>query len=54
MEIILTNLITVFLKMVIENTVRSSGIMAIEVPERKFQEERSGKQRHKEFLTISV
>lgn len=54
LEIILATLITVFQKMIIENTTRSSGIIAIEVSERKLQEERSDKQRHKEFLTNSI
>lgn len=37
MEIILANLITVFLKIIIENTARSSDIMAIEISKRNFR-----------------
>lgn len=45
LEIILARFITLFLKMIIENTMRSSGIMAIEGSEKKHQEKkRSGNQ----------
>jgi len=37
-----------------ENTMRSPGTMAIDVSKRKFQEQRSSEQRHKEFLTNSI
>lgn len=45
-EIILAKLTTVFLKMVIENTVRSSVIMAVEVSEGNFRKRQVVKQRH--------
>lgn len=52
LEIILAGFIT-FLKTMIENTMRSSGIVAIEASEKKHQEKRrSGNQRHKEILTF--
>lgn len=50
MEIMLADFIRVFPEMAIEITVRSSDIITVEISKKKFQKERSGKQRHKEFF----